>query len=272
VTLDTVLFALVLGLYFGAAVFHHAHLFSGSEPSGRIARALVWTGVVVHTLAIVERAFFRRLPPFSSSFETVSFIGWLLAAVQLLLQVRYGWTAIGALSMPIAFVAVFYANFLPRSGFSDPTLMESPFLSPHVLATILGFVSFALAFCFAIAYLIQNRLLKRKQVRGIFRRLPPLETISISAHWLAAAGFSMLTLGIITGAIWATRAWRAYWYLDPKVVTSFIAWLIYASYLFFSSVRGWRGYKTTYFLIAGFVVVLIAYFGVNWISHGQHPF
>jgi cytochrome c-type biogenesis protein CcsB len=272
VSLDSGLFSVVLALYFCAAVVHHAHLFSGGVRSARIATALVWLCVIVHGIAIVERALLRGIPPFSSSFESMSFIAWLIAVFQLVLQIRYGWTAIGALSMPIAFVAVFYAKFLPRSSFADATLLESPFRSPHVLATILGFVSFALAFCFAVAYLVQNRLLKRKQVKGIMRRLPPLEAISVSAHWLAAAGFSMLTLGIITGAIWAMRAWRANWYLDPKVVTSFIAWLIYASYLFFSSVRGWRGYKTTYFLIAGFVVLLIAYFGVNWVSHGQHPF
>lgn len=270
--LDTVLLSVVLGLYFCAAVFHHAHLFSGGLSSARIAMALVWVCVVVHGLTIAERALLRGIPPFSSSFETMSFIAWLIAAMQLVLQIRYGWTAIGALSMPIAFVAVFYANFLPRVSFADAPVLESPFRSPHVLATILGFASFALAFCFAVVYLVQNRLLKRKQIKGIIRRLPPLESISVSAHWLAAAGFSMLTLGIITGGIWAMRAWRANWYLDPKVVTSFIAWLIYASYLFFSSVRGWRGQKTTYFLIAGFVVLLIAYFGVNWVSHGQHPF
>ena len=109
-------------------------------------------------------------------------------------------------------------------------------------------------------------------MKGIVRRLPPLESISISAHWLAAAGFSMLTLGIVTGVIWALRAWKPNWWLDPKVVTSFIAWLIYATYLAFSSIRGWRGLKTTYFLIAGFVVVLIAYFGVNLVAHGQHQF
>jgi cytochrome c-type biogenesis protein CcsB len=272
VSLDTALFSAVLGLYFFAAVFHHAHLFTGGERSRRLAHTCVWLGVLVHAVAIAERAAGFGRPPFAGAFESLSFIAWLIAGVQLLLQLRFGWSAIGALTMPIAFVAVFYANFLPRSGMMDPALLESPFRSPHVIATILGFVSFALAFCFAIAYLIQNRLLKRKQVKGIARRLPPLESISHSAHWLAAAGFSMLTLGILTGIIWATHAWKPNWFLDPKVVTSFIAWLIYALYLYVSSIGGWRGYKTTYFLIAGFVVVLIAYFGVNLVAHGQHRF
>ena len=121
-------------------------------------------------------------------------------------------------------------------------------------------------------YLLQSQLLKQKQLGGLFRRLPPLETIRVSAHWLAAAGFSMLSLGLLTGTLWALRAWEPGWYLDPKVVTSAFAWLVYAVYLYASGVSGWQGRRTTYFLIGGFLAVLIAYYGVTIVAPSRHTF
>src|SRR5262249_55057145 len=155
--------------------------------------------------------------------------------------------------------AVVTSSLMPHSGVPVEPLLRSPWLSPHVLAVSLGFASFALAFCFAIAYQLESHLLKRKKLKGIFQRLPPLESISTGAHWLAAAGFSMLTLGLLSGMVGAERSWHSGWLLDPKVLTSFFTWLIYAAYLATSGLGGWRGRRTTYFLIAGFIAVLIAY-------------
>src|SRR5205807_5106150 len=86
VRLDSVLFSSALGLYFFAAVFHHAHLFSGGERSRRVAQWLVAASVLVHGAAITVRIVHGGRLPFSSSFETVSFSAWLIALVQLLLQ------------------------------------------------------------------------------------------------------------------------------------------------------------------------------------------
>jgi ABC-type transport system involved in cytochrome c biogenesis permease subunit len=269
---------LPLACYFVAAVLYHVHLFSnrGNGEAATAARhaatGATLLGVVTHAMVLTEAAWVGGRAPLGRPSETLSLLAWLIAVAQLVIEARAGWAAIGSLSMPIAFIAVFCAMLPAAHGPHEASVLHSRLMEPHVLATILGFVSFALAFCCAVLYLIQSRLLKRKRIKGLFGRLPPLESISVSAHWMATAGFSMLTLGIVTGVIWAMRAWRPGWYLDPKVVTSFFAWLVYAAYLYASAVSGWRGRKTTYFLIAGFIVVLIAYYGVNLVAPGQHRF
>ncbi len=258
--------------YFAASVFHHAHLFTGSGKTRRLARAAIIGAVLLHGLGLLDHVVELGRFPFANSSETVSFMAWCIGLLQLMIEFRFSWTAIGSLSMPIAFLGVFTANLLPREGIPADSILRSHWLSPHILAVSLGFASFALAFCFAVVYQVENSLLKRKQLRGIFPQLPPLDTISIAAHWLAAAGFSMLTLGLLSGIIGAESNWKSGWMLDPKVLTSFIAWLIYAAYLITSGIAGWRGRRTTYFLIAGFIAVLIAYFGVNLIAPGRHQF
>ncbi len=258
--------------YFLAAVFHHAYLFTGSEGTRRLARVATVAAVALHGLGLVDHAVELGRFPFANVGETISFMAWCIGVLQVVMEFRSGWMAIGSLSMPIAFLAVVTSSLLPREGIPADPILRSHWLSPHILAVSLGFASFALAFCFAVVYQVESHLLKRKQLRGIFRQLPPLDMISTSAHWLAAAGFSMLTLGLLSGIIGAMHNWKPGWMLEPKVLTSFFAWLIYAAYLVASGIGGWRGRRTTYFLIAGFIAVLIAYFGVNLVAPGSHQF
>jgi ABC-type transport system involved in cytochrome c biogenesis permease subunit len=227
---------------------------------------------VVHGLALLDHAVALSRFPFVNSAETVSFLAWCIGVLQLAIEWRFGWVAVGSLSMPIAFLAVFTAALLPQAGVPADPILRSSWLTLHILAVSLGFASFALAFCFALVYQLESYLLKRKQLKGVFRQLPPLDVISTGAHWLAAAGFSTLTLGLLSGTIGAERNWQSGWLMEPKVLTSFITWLIYAAYLVTSGIGGWRGRKTTYFLIAGFIAVLIAYFGVNLVAPGRHQF
>jgi ABC-type uncharacterized transport system permease subunit len=269
---DTALFIGAAAAYFAAAVCHHAHLFTGSQTTGRLARLTVATAVILHGLGLLANAAEYHRCPFVNAGQTVSFMAWCVGLMQLVIELRYDWIVVGSLSMPIAFLAVVTSHLLPPAGGPADLFLRSHWLSPHVFAVSLGFASFALAFCLAIVYQVENRLLKRKQLRGVFQRLPPLESISTAAHWLAAAGFSMLTLGLLSGIIGAERNWAAGWLLDPKVLTSFFAWLIYAAYLVMSGIGGWRGRRTTYFLIAGFIAVLIAYFGVNLVAPSRHQF
>jgi cytochrome c-type biogenesis protein CcsB len=272
VRLDTFLFIGAALTYFAATVFYHAHLFTGNPTTRRLARTVLVAAVALHGFGLLDHAVELNRFPYVNSSETVSFMAWCIGLLQLVFEFRYGWTAVGSLSMPIAFLAVITANLLPHSGAPADPILRGRWLSPHILAVSLGFASFALAFCFAVVYQVESHLLKRKQLKGMFQRLPPLESISTAAHWLAAAGFSMLTLGLLSGVIGAERSWQSGWMLDPKVLTSFFAWLIYAAYLGTSVVGGWRGRRTTYFLIAGFIAVLIAYFGVNLIAPGRHQF
>lgn len=263
---------LPLACYFFATVLYHVHLFTGSAATRRAATAAMLIGVLTQSMILTEAAWTGRRPPFGRPGESLAFLAWAIAVAQLILEARSGWAVIGPFSGGIAFIALFGARLVAGRDPFEPTILQSRLMEPHVAATVLGFVHFALAFCCALLYLFQTQLLKRKQFGNLLRRLPPLETTRLLAHWLAAAGFAMLTLGIVTGVIWAMQAWKPGWYLDPKVVTSVFAWFVYAAYLYTSAVGGWRGRRTTYFLIGGFIAVLIAYYGVSFVAPSQHAF
>jgi cytochrome c-type biogenesis protein CcsB len=87
-----------------------------------------------------------------------------------------------------------------------------------------------------------------------------------------AIGFPLLTLGIITGAIWADSAWGTYWSWDPKETWSLITWFAYALYLHSRLMRGWRGVKTAILSLIGFISVVFTYLGVNLLLSGLHSY
>jgi ABC-type uncharacterized transport system permease subunit len=260
-TPDAVLFTVTLFLYLGSSVGYHLHLFGGSDAARKAAGWTAILGVVAHTAAIGVYCSAMRGSVLTGTMP-YSLVAYFIALGQVGAHLAR-WNAVGSLAMPLAFVAQAVAG-VGAPGGAGHGAAGGALLRPHVTVLLLSFAAFALAFCLAIIYLVEARLLKQKKLGGVFDRLPPLESAGTAAHWLAIIGFSMLTLGVITGAIAAPSSWGPDWYTNPRllpgVITSLVAWVIYAAYLGVSTFLGWRGRRTTYFLIAGFVVVLVAFF------------
>jgi cytochrome c-type biogenesis protein CcsB len=87
-----------------------------------------------------------------------------------------------------------------------------------------------------------------------------------------ALGFPCLSLGIISGAVWANEAWGSYWSWDPKETWALITWIIFASYLHARLTRNWQGQKAAALGSLGFCVVWICYLGVNFLGTGLHSY
>jgi cytochrome c-type biogenesis protein CcsB len=107
---------------------------------------------------------------------------------------------------------------------------------------------------------------------AITKRLPPLKVLDDLNYQALKFGFPLLTLGIITGAVWANYAWGRYWDWDPKETWSLITWLLYAALLHQRLTVGWRGRKAAIMAIIGFLAVLFTFLGVNLLLSGLHAY
>jgi cytochrome c-type biogenesis protein CcsB len=102
--------------------------------------------------------------------------------------------------------------------------------------------------------------------------LPPLSKLDILCYRIIAVGLPLLTVGIITGAWWAKEAWGAYWQWDPKETAALFSWIVYASYMHLHTRNSWRGMRSAWLVVFGFVTIIFCYLGVNiWIS-GLHSY
>lgn len=96
--------------------------------------------------------------------------------------------------------------------------------------------------------------------------LPPLQEIDQAIYRAIAFGFPLLSMVIITGAVWAQYVWQRWWSWDPKETASLVTWLIYAGYLHGRRHRGWQGRASARFAVLGFLAVLFTFAGVNFVN------
>ena len=179
---------------------------------------------------------------------------------------------IGAFVMPFPFLAMAYASLSPNiSDRIQPLLpaLKSNWLIAHVVACFIGYAAFAIAFGLSIMYLI-----KEKDAQGnsrLLERFPKTVVLDELNHQMVMFGFLFLSVGIITGAVWANSAWGRYWGWDPKETWSLITWFIYATLLHARLTRGWHGRRIAFLSVAGFAAVMFTYFGVNLLP-GLHSY
>lgn len=254
-------------------------LVSKNEFVGRLATYLTIIAVIANTFAIIFRMVISGHPPLTNGYEFLLTFVWGIMVVYLFVEYRYKLNALGAFVMPVAFLLLMFIIMTmgpeERIAHAIPPALKSKWLTFHVATAILSYGAFAISFGLGIMYLLklnkQNDNPKLNQ-KGIVARFPSLETLDELAYKSVAFAFPLLSLCIITGAIWANYAWGTYWSWDPKETWSLITWIIYAAYLHARLMYGWKGKRAAWMAVFGFAAVLFTFFGVNYFLSGLHSY
>lgn len=270
--MGVILFELSLTFYFAATIVSVIELFRGSKATSRFILIAAIAGFALHTSNIILRYFAAGHLPIASLHEASSFFAWCIVLLFFFLEYRYRLDLLGPFTMPAVFIIMLSSSVLPREIKPLSPVLQSYWLGIHTFLAFLGDAAFAMAFGIGIMYLIQDHHLKKKRLDGLFQRLPSLQILDEINYKLITVGFPLLTLAIITGALWAESAWGSYWRWDPKEVWSLITWFIYALVLHARLTAGWRGRKAAILSIVGFVSVIFTFFGVNLLLKGLHAF
>lgn len=269
--------SVVTFVYGLAAVLYIASLIFKKELPGVIASIVTWIAIVGNTVGIGLRWFesyemgFGHAP-LSNLYESLVFFALTIAIIYLVVERKYESRGIGAFVIPLSFLAMAYASLSPNiTDRIMPLLpaLKSNWLIAHVMACFIGYSAFALAFGVSIMYLAKHR--RDQNGNTILSRFPALPVLNELNYQLIMFGFLFLTIGIITGAVWANSAWGRYWGWDPKETWSLITWFLYATLLHARLTRGWDGKRIAYLSLVGFIAVLITYFGVNYLP-GLHSY
>ncbi|HKK98751.1 MAG TPA: c-type cytochrome biogenesis protein CcsB [Desulfotignum sp.] len=210
--------------------------------------------------------------PFSNMYESLVFFSWTMALLYIFVEVKYKEQGFGVFVSPLIFLAIAYASFDPGiSSKISPLIpaLKSNWLIAHVITCFLGYAGFAVAFGFSLIYFVKPKQTAENTFLG---RLPSWDVIDELTYQMVVFGFLFLTIGIITGAVWANSAWGKYWSWDPKETWSLITWFVYAIFMHLRLMRGWHGKNLALVSIVGFAAVLFTYFGVNFLLSGLHSY
>lgn len=270
--LSIVTFVYALGAfgYLSAWIFHKPALAVPARWITLIAvlgntAGIIWRWVESYQLGVGHA-------PFSNLYESLVFFAWTIGVLYLWLEYRYAIRIIGAFATPLAFLALAYASLSPGISSSITPLipaLKSNWLMAHVITCFFGYAAFAVAFGISLMYLLKLKDPDgRSRMLGVF---PSGKILDELTYQLVIFGFLFLSVGIITGAVWANSAWGTYWSWDPKETWSLITWFIYAALIHARMMRGWQGKRIAYLSILGFAAVIFTYFGVNYLP-GLHSY
>ncbi len=188
---------------------------------------------------------------------------WLMMHVSMMM-ISYATLIIGSL-LSILYLAFYYLNAAQKNMFLFQKEQENNLTNEIVsVATINPNGSNE------VAIKIDEK--EYSPEKGKNSKLSLLQTIDTWSYRIIGLGFPFLTIGIISGAIWANEAWGSYWSWDPKETWALITWIVFAIYLHARLLKGWQGEKAAIVGSAGFFVVWICYLGVNFLGKGLHSY
>ncbi len=172
------------------------------------------------------------------------------------LRWNYKWFLVYSVLMAVLFMMI---NLISPENFSKTLMpaLQSPWFVPHVIVYIFAYALLGAASLVAVygLWLEYFRTFRMKLLQ--------------LADNLVYIGFAFLTLGLLFGAVWAKEAWGHYWTWDPKETWAFITWMMYLIYMHFRYFHPKKIRTPLWVLALAFVILLIAWFGVNYLPSAQ---
>lgn len=264
INVENILFTITLILYILSMFGFFIHAIGKKDNFGNYSSIIIKVGLVLHTLAIIFRGIGAKRLPLSNQYEFATAFAWGIVLFYVFFERAHKDRSIGAYITPIAFLLIGYAAMQNKEVRPLMPALQSGWLGIHVSMAILSYGSFALACGLSVKYLSNS---KRKTSSGLSQT--QLEDYS---YKMVAIGYILLTLTIITGALWAQKAWNRYWAWDPKETWSLITWFIYTAYLHMRKTKNLKGKKAAWFLVIGFICVIFTYIGVNTLIPSLHSY
>ena len=267
-----IFFNLLVFIYGLSAIGYFIFFITQKREFGSCAFVLVLSGWILQAGLLAYRWLVFKSFAVSNLYESLNFFAWIIVLVYLISEFRRKLWTDGVFVLPLVVSLAAYAATLNSDLRPLPAVLKSPWMAVHVTLCFLSYACFTLAFCFAVMYVWQEKELKSRKVDGFFFRLPALQFLDRLGYRAVVFGFIFLSLGIVSGSIWAQKAWGVFWNWDPKETWSLITWFFYAAMLHQRLTVGWRGRKAAIMAIVGFLSVLFTFLGVNLLLPGLHTY
>lgn len=258
-----ILFFAGLALYLAAVVLEFGGMVFKKEAVTKAAWWLFVAGAVCNTAYLVARGIAAGRLPLSNQFEFATAFAWGIAVMLIVLRMKFRAEWVSAVAMPMVFLVLSYAALQPKEITELMPALRSAWFGLHIGSAVFSYAAFVLAGCGGLRYL----LLKKRE--GESARLSQMDYL---CYRLVALGFLLLTVVILSGAIWAEQAWSAFWTWDPKETWALITWILYAIYLHLRMRKKRSGKVMAWFTVIAVPVVLFTFIGVNTLLPGLHSY
>nr|YP_009518711.1 cytochrome c heme attachment protein [Hepatica henryi]YP_010279074.1 cytochrome c biogenesis protein [Hepatica falconeri]YP_010279162.1 cytochrome c biogenesis protein [Hepatica nobilis]AXP21746.1 cytochrome c heme attachment protein [Hepatica henryi]QBB89494.1 cytochrome c biogenesis protein [Hepatica henryi]QBK50063.1 cytochrome c heme attachment protein [Hepatica henryi]UKG19381.1 cytochrome c biogenesis protein [Hepatica falconeri]UKG19469.1 cytochrome c biogenesis protein [Hepatica n len=295
--------SIVLTIYLINLLVHEIVGLYDSSEKGMVAAFLCITGL------LVIRWIYSGHLPLSDLYESLMFLSWSLSIIHMLPYFRKHKNHLSAITAPSAIFTQGFATSGLLTEMHQSTILvpalQSQWLMMHVSMMVLSYASLLCGSLLSVALLVitfrknKNIFLKCKnnhfrsfsfgEIQYVnemshvlqknyfisfrnYHRHQLIQQLDCWSSRVISLGFLFLTMGILSGAVWANEAWGSYWNWDPKETWAFITWTIFAIYLHTRTNANFQGSNSAIVASIGFFIIWICYFGVNLLGIGLHSY
>jgi ABC-type transport system involved in cytochrome c biogenesis permease subunit len=260
-----------------SAGFYVAHLRKPHPAFGWAATGLAAVGAILNLDALYARSVALHSVPYRDLVGSMALLGFFLAVISLLLEIRHRDRSLGPYLMPVVFFFLLVALRVPPSKVPPAPELKGPIFAFHVTLNMLAYAALAVACALSALYLVAGRALKSGKdltTDGAASRLPSLRYLERANRTSLGLGVLASTCGFLLGGYWASRVWRPehpFWAADPKVISVLLILVFYWAVLIRAH-RGAAPVTTARLSVMGFVLVIVSYTAVNLFASRLHTF
>jgi cytochrome c-type biogenesis protein CcsB len=275
--LDEILIAIALAAYTVGALALILYFFSRREWLRDIGAPLAIAGCAAQFAQLIVRFETTHVWPLLNLYGSLSLFAAMSVAIYIAFAIRYRLWFAGGFVLALAAIFLAYGVTWYEGTMPPVPSLQSYWAKIHVPIVVSSYAAFLVAFVFSCLYLLKYYAQRKLAERGgavarWLAALPSLPQLDVIVYRAVAIGLPLITVGIITGAMWAKEAWGAYWQWDPKETAALFSWIIYLAYMHLHTRHAWRGLRTNWVSVIGFISIIFCYLGVNiWIS-GLHSY
>ena len=251
----------------------YALLFFRNDPfAEKTAKHLLRFAVLTHAFYLVLRTAVYHHFPAATVFEACSVLAFSVIALYLLIESRIGVRTTGFFIIGIVFLFQIISSAFVQEPESFSALLWEPAFMLHVSTALLGYSGMAISAMYGILYLMLFYDIKQHRFGLIYKQLPSLEVMASFTYRSAILGLVFLTVAMVGGLVLLVKVYGTYWSWDPKLMITFIAWLIYGLCVGATRFWGWSAKRVAITSIAGFAVILFSLVFVNLVFTRFHAF
>ncbi len=257
-------------LYFISMTGYVLFLFNQKKVYQKTAFRLISAAIVFHLISMMIYTMATRHVPIQNLSQSLSMAAFALGSMFLFFQYKFDLKILGVFVSVLLSGIMLVVLLLPDAPVEKNDVLRGFWFYSHIILVFTGEAALALACGAGILYLLQEKGIKTKNPGFFFKRLPSLDLLDNVGYTCLTTGFALLTIGLVTGFVYAKVVWGRFWSWDPKEVFSVGTWLVYAALLHLRLYSGWRGRKSAIMTIIGFFIIIFTFLGVNMLLGGHH--
>nr|QNQ14434.1 cytochrome c heme attachment protein [Sphaeradenia woodsonii] len=295
--------SIVITIHLMTLLVHEIVGLRDSSEKGIIATFFSITGL------LITRWIYSGHFPLSNLYESLIFLSWSFSIIHMIPKIWNHKNDLSAITAPSAIFTQGFATSdlsteMHQSAILVPAL-QSQWLMMHVSMMLLSYAALLCGSLLSVALLVialrknidifcknNNFLIKSfffdeieylNEKRSIFKNTSFLsfrnyykyqltQRLDYWSYRVISLGFTFLTIGILSGAVWANEAWGSYWNWDPKETWAFITWTVFAIYSHTRTNQSLQGTNSALVASIGFLIIWICYFGINLLGIGLHSY